>query len=106
MGVSHSNRFVKAWLDMYIAIAFMPFACFVFLCHLARRRGADYCGALLAGAVGWGVISTALTERLSRLSALTFWGVLTAWLIITCVLAATSRGITLSARQVFTDIWK
>ena len=105
-GVSHSNRLIKAWLDMYIAIAFIPLACFIFLCHLAHRRGADYCGALLAGAVGWGVIITALTELLSALSALTFWGVLTAWLIVTCVLAATSQGITFGARQVFTDIWK
>jgi hypothetical protein len=69
----------------------VPLVCFILLCHLARRHGADRSAAPLVGAVCWGVIVTGLTELLSALHALTFQGVLTGWLIILCVLAATAR---------------
>jgi hypothetical protein len=86
--------------------ALLPLVCLVLLCHLARRRGADRCAALLAGAVCWGVTVTGLTELLSALHALTFWGVLTGWLIVLCVLAATARDVTGGARRLLTRGWE
>ena len=84
----------------------VPLVCFVLLCHLARRRVADRCAALLAGAICWGVTVTGLTELLSALHALTFWGVLTGWLIVLCVLAAAARDITGGAGRLLTYGWE
>ena len=80
----------------------VPLVCFILLCHLARRRGAERCAALLAGAICWGITVTGLTELLSALHALTFWGVLTGWLIVLCVLAATARDIMGGALRLLT----
>jgi hypothetical protein len=84
----------------------VPLVCFVLLSHLARRRGADRCVALLVGAICWGVTVTGLTELLSALHALTFWGVLTGWLIVLCVLAATAGDVTGGALRLLTSGWK
>src|SRR5258705_11240454 len=84
----------------------VPLVCFLLLCHLARRRGADRCAAILAGAICWGVTVTGLTELLSALHALTFWGALTGWLIVLCVLAAAPRDVTGGARRLLTYGWE
>jgi hypothetical protein len=87
----------------YFMIApLIPLVCFLLFCNLARRRGADRSIALLAGAICWGLTVTALTELLSAFHALTFWGVLTGWLIVLCVLAATARDVTGGARRLLT----
>ncbi len=80
-------------------VSLVPLVCFILLCHQARRCGADYCAALLAGAICWGVTVTGLTELLSALHALTFWSVLTGWLIVLCVLAVAARDVTGGARR-------
>jgi hypothetical protein len=80
----------------------VPFVCFLLLCRLARRHGADRSAAPLVGAVCWGVTVTGLTELLSALHALTFQGVLTGWLIILCVLAPAARDAAGDARRLVT----
>jgi hypothetical protein len=85
-----------------VIASLVPLVCFILLCHLARRRGAERCAALLAGAICWGITVTGLTELLSALHALTFWGVLTGWLIVLCVLAATARDIMGGALRLLT----
>jgi 4-amino-4-deoxy-L-arabinose transferase-like glycosyltransferase len=84
----------------------VPLVCFLLLCHLARRRGADRCAAILAGAICWGVTVTGLTELLSALHALTFWGALTGWLIVLCVLAAAARDVMGGAGRLLTYGWE
>src|SRR5271166_1656592 len=84
----------------------VPFICFVLFCHLARRYGADRSVALLVGAVCWGVTVTALTEILSSLHGLTFWGVLTGWLAILCILVAAARNAGGSARRLLRYAWE
>jgi len=76
------------------------------MCNLGRRLGADRCTAFLIGAICWGLAVTGLTELLSALHALTFWGVLIGWLIVLCVLAGISHDITGSARRLLTYSWQ
>jgi hypothetical protein len=56
----------------------------VLLFLLCQRQAKEWRDAVLAGAIGWGVLLTLVTEILSLFYALHFAGLVIAWLLIDC----------------------
>ncbi|HEX9035474.1 MAG TPA: glycosyltransferase family 39 protein [Ktedonobacterales bacterium] len=70
-------------------LALLPLVCFVALClgFLLYEPRVSWRRALLSAGVVWGVVVTIITEALNGLTALTFAGVLVAWLLALTIVA-------------------
>ena len=71
----------------------LPLLCFGLLFLLARRIGVEHRRAVLAAAVGWGVLVTVITEFLSLANLLTPGFVVLAWTIAIAVTGAIAIGL-------------
>jgi len=63
-------------------LAVLPLACLVLFVLLAASPGRAWREAILDGAVGFGVAATLITEALSLVHGLGFWGLAAAWTVV------------------------